>query len=282
MAQSTFHRRLEEIAAQLRQAGLRPVPTGPGSLRSISELELRVAALERSIDEAVEDISATVERLEARLYPENQKFRKTREARLGTSLQRIPTGPVTAPPVVSQTGQLPNVQSTMRIAPPQASMPVPTPHAPGPAQPSHQFAPATPAARPPLSAADFPPGVPASVLAAATGVARPAEELTEEVPEVATVQPRAPIPVVAPPMIITPSIARALAAQQAAEDAAVFETEKAAQQALEDAEEEARAAGSVETTAEPVPEAGGASPGASEADARDTEPPATERPPSAP
>jgi hypothetical protein len=288
MAQSTFSRRLEEIAAALRQAGLRPVPTGPGSLRSIAELEVRVAALEKTIEEAIEDISTTLELVESRLFPGKATFRKQRDARLGSSLTSLPRGPLTAPPVVSQTGQLPNVQG-FRTAPPQASIPVPTPNAPGPAQPSHQFAPASAGVRPPLSSADFPPGVPASVLAAATGKAVPAEEL----PQVDTVDlgpppavGRAPIPVARPPMTITPSIARAMAAAQAAEDAAELEAAQAeeaaaleAVQAMQEEGESDLAEGSVETTAEPAPE-GSQAP--AEGDKRDTEPPPTERPSSAP
>lgn len=288
MSQSRFSSRLEEIVAVLRQAGLRPVPTGPGSLRSIAELELRVMALERSIEEAVEDMEETLERLDARLHPNNQTFRKRRNARLGSGLTSVPRGPLTAPPVVSQTGQLPNVQGMVRIAPPQASMPVPTPNAPGPAQPSHQFAPASAGVRPPLSAADFPPGVPASVLAAATGKAVPAEELAQEPVDLGPPPAvgRAPIPVARPPMTITPSIARAMAAAQAAEDEAELEAaraeEAAALEAVQAMQEEGQsdlAEGSVETTAEPAPE-GSQVP--AEGDKRDTEPPPTERPSSAP
>jgi hypothetical protein len=184
-----FRQRLAELEATMRAGGLRPVPNGPGSLRHIQELELRAAALELGMAEAIEDINVAVERIEAVVFPKSKQFRAMREKRLGSPIENLAPVPQVAPPVVAQSGRLPPVQGVMRIAPPAVSSPVPHPAAPGPMPAAHQY----PGPTPQPVAQVFPPGVPAEVLAAATGVPMTAEERAAEAARNAPKVPRADV-----------------------------------------------------------------------------------------
>jgi hypothetical protein len=212
----TFSERLAEIAALLRAQGVKGVPHGPGMARTIQDLQLRVAALELEVEQRTDDVFEAIDRLERIVCPKAESTREKIAARppLPTLQAQAPQGPqpVGGPSIMPNQGllqQFAGGPQPAAVAAPIVNGAIVAPNqipSPPPAQaqlaaPGQRIGPSgrpmipvgsplqqqgAAQVAPRFNMGPLPPGVPAGVLAQATGAPQPAktiETTAETAPE---------------------------------------------------------------------------------------------------